>query len=220
MSAQVARRGLLCPKCGELAEPSDKFCQSGDYTFQPGEPVVGLDRDNFIVEVDGSPISPTRTLPTASNSIAIPPVAEVTPPAVNTPGPSAAPRSCSIEIMIDLSPRDGRPSVGEADYTEPPNFPTLEMPLNDPLVAFGRSPVMEPAIVLSGDQAVARLHGYLRHTTDGGYEVDNQSSHCGTFVRTIGVLLAEQGKAYRLKDGDQLEIGDWYTFTYHETPKQ
>jgi hypothetical protein len=176
---------------------------------------VGVDADGVVREIDGKPVSAVPPVAPAPAPVVVAPAAAA--PAAAAPAAAAASSSkiCSITICVDESERDGRPDISDPNYDPPPVFQAKDYKLTGSIVGFGRMAVGSEDIVIEGDDAVSRMQGRFRLTADGGYEVENLSKS-GTFIRRGEVLLEGDDKA-RLQDGDVIEIGYWFTITYHET---
>ena len=216
----VLTRGLQCPHCKLLGEPGDAACVNGDFDFPADHPVVGLNEEGEIIEVNGAPVSVTKGAAPPVVASVSDPAAATANTAVATTAPAAttatttATRTCWLELRVDTSPRDGRPPEGDADYDAPPTWAPFRYELTAAMVRFGRAPLIPGALTIEGDNVVGRVHGDLRRLSSGSYELENLSRN-GTFVRSVSKLLKENER-YILAPGDELELGDWVTATYHE----
>jgi uncharacterized Zn finger protein (UPF0148 family) len=234
----VIQRGRKCPQCSDvtLADTGDEFCAVCGTPIAADAPVVGIDADRKIVEVDGKPVSAASPLPTKPAAAAV--TATVAPaPVSNATGSTATDTTAAVaagskkrRLVVEVdatTPRDGRPAPGDEGYAAPPTTGRREYDLDElvavaslsaanPVIMFGRMKVGNDYILLEGDRVVSKTHGWFFHPEgdETTFAVQNESGS-GTFVRGQDILV-EKGQHYKLKSGDVLEVGDWFTITYVE----
>jgi hypothetical protein len=226
----VVQRGRQCPHCKVIAaDPDDQFCvtEGCDYQFPPDAPVVGLDADGVVVEINGkpawaAPLAPQPVLasvPALQETVASPAVVAspvVAPVATALEVRPAHTKVCTLEARVDLSPRDGRPEEGDPSFKPAPSWQPTTHSLTAPVVDCGRVTLGAEDILIQGDAAVSRSQARFRRRSDGGFDIENLSNN-GTFIRTTGQLLEAVGARTKLNDGDEIEVGYWTTLVYRET---
>ena len=226
----VVQRGLKCPHCGTIGEVGDAACVNGNFDFPDNHPVVGVNAAGEVVEVDGAPpltMSTPAARPAAPTPVVVAPAPTAVNPELTSPVVASAPTSktCWLEVRVDLSPRDGRPPEGDADFDPAPTWSPVRFDLTAAAVRFGRFPILAGALMIEGDRAVSKVQGDLVRLDSGSYKVVHNGGSNGIFFpattdaagkTTRPPLYLEEGHEYILAPGDRFQMGDWIECEYHE----
>jgi hypothetical protein len=207
--------GLIVEIDGKAVSPTKELPPLASAPVVPAAPVVPPPPPT----VAPAPATDDKTV-TAGDTTVVAPVTTEPAPAAEPATPATtvtATKKAYIEVVVDESPRETRPDVTDKTYAAAPKSIPAAYDLTEKLYPFGRENQLNAAnfLLIEGDNAVSRMQGYLRRLPDGSYELQNVSENFLPWVRVKNIEIGK-GQSYKLSDGDEIEMGDWFTITYHE----